>query len=45
VVEAMRRVEIPLVDVFDHHPRAVEFGFFRLSPDELTGRREARSES
>jgi nitroimidazol reductase NimA-like FMN-containing flavoprotein (pyridoxamine 5'-phosphate oxidase superfamily) len=40
-VEAMRRVEILLVDVFDHHPRTVEFGFFRLAPDELTGRREA----
>ncbi|MFC6725225.1 pyridoxamine 5'-phosphate oxidase family protein [Halobium palmae] len=45
VVEAMRRVHIPLVDVFDRHPREVEFEFFRLVPDELTGRREAQPEN
>ncbi|MFB6131024.1 MAG: pyridoxamine 5'-phosphate oxidase family protein [Salinigranum sp.] len=41
VVDAIRRVSIPLVDAFDRHPREVTFRFFRLLPDELTGRREA----
>ncbi|MFC4357157.1 pyridoxamine 5'-phosphate oxidase family protein [Halobium salinum] len=44
VVQAMRNVEIPLVDVFDRHPREVEFGFYRLVPEEVTGKREARTE-
>jgi hypothetical protein len=43
VVEAMRRVRIPLVDVYSDHPRTVEFEFYRLRPDELTGRKEART--
>lgn len=44
VVEGMRRVEIPLVDVFERHPREVEFGFFRLDPDDISGKRETRTE-
>lgn len=40
VREAMRRVTIPFVDVYDEHPLTLEFRFFRLSPDEITGYRE-----
>ena len=43
--EAMRTVEIPIVDVFDRHPREVTFRFFRLDADDVTSRKEARSES
>jgi nitroimidazol reductase NimA-like FMN-containing flavoprotein (pyridoxamine 5'-phosphate oxidase superfamily) len=42
VVQAMRRVHIPLVDAFERHPRELTFRFFRLSPAEITGRQEAR---
>lgn len=45
VVTAMRRVHIPLVDVFDRNPREIEFRFFRLNPDELHGKKEARTEA
>lgn len=41
VAEAMRRVTIPLVDVYDSHPLSLEFRFFRLTPDEVTGQQEA----
>jgi len=41
VGEAMRQVEIPLVDVFERNPREVTFRFFRLDPDEIAGRKEA----
>jgi hypothetical protein len=44
VVQAMRRVHIPLVDVFERHPRELTFRFFRLSATEVTGRKEARSD-
>ncbi|WP_135852958.1 pyridoxamine 5'-phosphate oxidase family protein [Halorussus salinus] len=44
VGEAMRQVEIPLVDVFERNPREVNFRFFRLDPDELAGRKEATAE-
>jgi hypothetical protein len=43
VVQAIRRVHIPLVDVFDRHPRELTFRFFRLSADRISGRKEARS--
>jgi hypothetical protein len=43
VAQAMRRVHIPLVDVFDRHPRELTFRFFRLVVDELSGRKEAKS--
>lgn len=41
VAEAMQRVKIPFVDVYDSHPLLLEFRFFRLTPDEVTGQREA----
>jgi len=41
VAEAMQRVNIPFVDVYDSHPITLEFRFFRLVPDEVTGQREA----
>lgn len=37
-LEGMHRVEIPLIGVFDHPTREVDFEFYRLVPDELTGR-------
>lgn len=40
VVEAIRRVDIPLVDIFDRPPRDLEFELFRLAPDDLTGLRQ-----
>jgi hypothetical protein len=43
VVQAMRRIHIPLVDVFDRHPRELTFRFFRLSPEQLSGRKQASS--
>ncbi|WP_158056119.1 pyridoxamine 5'-phosphate oxidase family protein [Halorussus halophilus] len=44
ISEAMRQVEIPLVDVFERRPQEVTFRFFQLVPDELTGRKEARAD-
>jgi len=41
VAEAMQRVKIPFVDVYDSHPLTLEFRFFRLTPDEMTGQQEA----
>jgi hypothetical protein len=41
VADAMERVAIPFVDVYDSHPLTLAFRFFRLAPDELTGKREA----
>lgn len=41
VAEAMQRVTIPFVDVYDSHPLTLEFRFFRLTPDEVTGHQEA----
>jgi ADP-ribosyl-[dinitrogen reductase] hydrolase len=43
VAEAMQRVKIPFVDVYDSHPLTLEFRFFRLTPDEVTGQREAEA--
>jgi hypothetical protein len=45
VAEALRRIEIPLVDVFDRHPREYEFRFFRLVTDEVTGKKQVPSDS
>ena len=42
VVQAMRRIHIPLVDVFDRHPRELTFRFFTIGTDRITGRKEAR---
>jgi len=41
VDEAMQRVKIPFVDVYDSHHLTLEFRFFRLTPDEVTGQRES----
>ena len=35
------RVRIPLVDIFGRPPGQVTFEFYRLAPDELTGRKES----
>jgi hypothetical protein len=43
VVQAMQRVHIPLVDVFERHPRELTFRFFRLAAADVSGRKEARS--
>ena len=43
-LDELRRVHIPLVDVFGTHTRTVTFRFFRLDPDELSGRKEDRTE-
>jgi nitroimidazol reductase NimA-like FMN-containing flavoprotein (pyridoxamine 5'-phosphate oxidase superfamily) len=40
----LERVDIPLVDAFERDPEAVQFRFFRLDADSVTGRREAASE-
>jgi hypothetical protein len=40
VLEGMRRVELPLLDIFEEETRTVEFRFFRLAPETLTGRKE-----
>lgn len=45
VVTAIRRIHIPLVDVFDRNPRELEFRFFQLDPEEVHGKKEARTES
>jgi nitroimidazol reductase NimA-like FMN-containing flavoprotein (pyridoxamine 5'-phosphate oxidase superfamily) len=45
VVTAMRRIHIPLVDVFDRNPREIDFRFFHLDPEELSGKKEARTEA
>jgi hypothetical protein len=39
----MRRVHIPLVDVFERHPRELTFRFFKLAVDDVSGRKEAQS--
>ena len=41
VADAMERVTIPFVDVYDSHPLTLEFRFFRLTPDDVTGKQEA----
>lgn len=40
VTESLRRVHIPLVDIFGRPTSEVSFRFFRMQPDEVTGRRE-----
>ena len=42
--EGLERVDIPLVDVFERDTEEVQFRFFRLDADDVTGRREAQSE-
>jgi nitroimidazol reductase NimA-like FMN-containing flavoprotein (pyridoxamine 5'-phosphate oxidase superfamily) len=40
-LEALRRVDIPLVDVFERPTVETDFEFFRLQADDVTGRKEA----
>ncbi|KYH25924.1 pyridoxamine 5'-phosphate oxidase [Halalkalicoccus paucihalophilus] len=40
-LEGLDRVDIPLVDMFDEPTRTVSFEFFRLVPEEISGRKEA----
>ncbi|SFG44179.1 hypothetical protein SAMN04488063_2060 [Halopelagius inordinatus] len=39
-LDELRRVHIPIVDVYDRHPRELTFEFFRLDPEEIDGRTE-----
>jgi nitroimidazol reductase NimA-like FMN-containing flavoprotein (pyridoxamine 5'-phosphate oxidase superfamily) len=39
-LEGLERVTIPLVDIFGEPTSDIDFGFFRLVPDSLTGRKE-----
>jgi hypothetical protein len=41
----LRRVHIPLVDIFGRPPGEVNFEFFRLVPDELGAREESATSS
>jgi nitroimidazol reductase NimA-like FMN-containing flavoprotein (pyridoxamine 5'-phosphate oxidase superfamily) len=40
-LQGLRRVHIPLVDVFGAPPGDVPLGFYRLDPETLTSRKEA----
>jgi len=40
-LQGMWRIEIPLVDIFERHPREITFRYFRLAPERLTGRKES----
>ncbi len=37
-LDGLHRVDIPLVGIFDRPTKDVDFQFYRLVPDELTGR-------
>lgn len=40
-LEGLEHVDIPLIDIFERPLREVTFEFYRLMPDELTGRVES----
>ncbi|RRJ29564.1 pyridoxamine 5'-phosphate oxidase family protein [Halocatena pleomorpha] len=40
----LERVHIPLIDMFGVPPGEIQFGFYRLDPDSLTGRKELKTE-
>ncbi|ELZ93961.1 hypothetical protein C440_10088 [Haloferax mucosum ATCC BAA-1512] len=40
-LQGLERVHIPLVDIFGVPSREISFGFYRLAPAELTGRKES----
>ncbi|MGM0590213.1 MAG: pyridoxamine 5'-phosphate oxidase family protein [Halobacteriota archaeon] len=42
--EGLHQAQIPLVDVFDRHPRELTFKFYRLVSSAVTGRKEALTE-
>jgi len=37
-LEGLQRVDIPLIGIFDHPTREVDFAFYRLVPESLTAR-------
>lgn len=43
-LQGFQQVHIPFVDIFGDPPRDVPFEFYRLVPDELTGRKESRTQ-
>lgn len=45
IVQAMWAVEIPEVDIFDRPPEEMVFHQYRLDPEKLTGRKEAKHDS
>lgn len=43
-LEGLERVRIPLVDIFGKPSAEVQFEFYRLDPERLTGRRESSTD-
>ena len=43
-MQGLRRVEIPMVDLFERETEDVTFRFFRLDPESVSGRKEALSD-
>ncbi|MGM0717618.1 MAG: pyridoxamine 5'-phosphate oxidase family protein [Halobacteriota archaeon] len=44
-LQGFEHVHIPFVDIFGHPPKDVPFEFYRLVPDDLTGRTETSTRS
>lgn len=44
IVDAVRSVEIPFVDVYERAPRDLDFALYRLVVDGLSGRQEASAD-
>jgi len=42
-LQGMWLVEIPIVDIFERDPKEVAFRYFRLDPERLSGRKEAKA--
>lgn len=42
-LQGLQQVHIPLVDIFERPARDVPFEFYRLAPDELSGRKESKT--
>ena len=40
VVESIRAIDIPFFTIYEEPPRELEYELYRLTPDEITGRRE-----
>lgn len=40
VAKAVHAIDVPFVDIYDRHPREIEFTLNRVAVDELTGRAE-----
>jgi nitroimidazol reductase NimA-like FMN-containing flavoprotein (pyridoxamine 5'-phosphate oxidase superfamily) len=43
-LEGLHRVDIPLVDIFGEPPRDIDFEFYRLVADEVSGRTESTTQ-